>query len=105
MASFVGLTFSQASSIKDSTAATIVDNAETQYEYITGVPGVSTVSTITASMSNQVCRVVVKGLADVYITIGPAPVASQGVKFMVLAGTTEYFAINKGDKVAVFEMT
>lgn len=105
MASFVGLTLSQASSIKDSTAATLVDNAETQAEYITGNPGVNVVSTIIATGSNQVARITVKGTADVWITFGVAPVAGVGIKFLVLAGTTEYFSINRGEKVAVFEST
>lgn len=104
MAAFVGLSYSSASSIKDSTSATLVDNAETQSEYITGSPGVNVQSTIIATDSMQVARVVVKG-ADVWVRIGDNPVADQGDGFLVLAGTTEYFALNVGDKVGVYETT
>jgi len=103
MAAFVGLTFSPASIIKGASAAILVDSAEVQSEYITGSPGFNVVSTITATDSTQVCRVVVSGTQEVWVTIGPAPIALPGTKFLVLEGTTEYFALNAGDKVAIFE--
>jgi len=105
MAAFVGITFSPASIIKGASASVLVDSAEVQSEYVIGVPGSSVATTITATDSTQVCRVVVSGTATdgVWITIGPAPAALPGTKFLVLTGTTEYFALNRGDKVAVFE--
>lgn len=102
MAGFVGLSYSPASSVKDSTSAVLVDGAETQSEYITGSAGVNVQSTIVATDSMQIARVVVK-ITDMWIAIGPDPVADQGTGFLVLAGTTEYFALNVGDKVGVFE--
>ena len=101
MAAFVGVTFSHSSKL-DETAAILVDNAETQSQYITGIPGTSVASTITSTGSTQVCRVAVQGV-DVWVTLGVAPVATVGGKFLVLAGTVEYFAVNKNDKIAVLE--
>lgn len=101
MAAFVGLTFSSSSKL-DETASILVDDAQTQSQYITGVVNTAVLSSITAADSTQVCRVCVKG-ADVWVSIGSAPVAAVGTKFLVLAGTVEYFALNKSDKVSIFE--
>jgi hypothetical protein len=102
MAAFAGVTFSHSSKL-DETAAILVDNVELQSQLMTGVLTTNVQSTITAIDSTQVCRVTVYG-ANVWVKVGNNPVAAAGTGFLVLAGTTEYFALNKSDKVAIFEV-
>ena len=101
MAAFVGVTFSPSSKL-DETASILVDNAEVQSQYLTGVSSTNVVSSITATDTTQVCRVAVQGV-DVWVKIGNAPVAAVGTGFLVQAGSVEYFALGKNDKVAIFE--
>ena len=70
---------------------------------ITGTPGVNAVGTLVCNDSKKVCRVVVTG-ASIWVTFGPSPIADPGVKFLILDGQTEFFAVNLGDKIAVFEV-
>lgn len=72
----------------------------------------SSPETITASGTNQqsagsaaagqtICRVATD--VAVYVEFGTNPDATNntGGRFLVLAGATEYFAVNTGDKAAV----
>lgn len=102
MAAFAGVTFSPFSKLAGGGASVLVDNADVITEYITGVPGSAVLSTISADDASQVCRIAVHG-ANVWVTFGAAPTAAQGTKFLILDGTVEYFAVNVGDHVSVFE--
>lgn len=101
MPATIGVTFSPYSKLQY--AAILVDNEQTQSEMITGTPGVNAVGTLVCSDTLQVCRVSVTGAA-IWVTFGPAPIADPGEKFLILDGQTEFFAINVGDKIAVFEV-
>lgn len=76
------------------------------------IPALSTCETISASATNQqstgaaasgqtICRVASD--VAVYVEFGPNPDATNntGGRFLVLAGGTEYFSVNTGDKAAV----
>lgn len=102
MVAFAGVTFSPFSKLAGGGASVLVDNEDVIDEYMTGVPGSSVASTIAANDATQVCRIAVHG-ANVWVTIGSAPTAAVGTKFLILDGTVEYFAVNVGDHVAIFE--
>lgn len=100
MAAIVGVTLSNYSKLDG--AAILADGENVVSEVITGIPGSSVASAFTAADSISICRVVVTG-APVWVKVGLAPVAEVGGNFLVLEGAVEYFAINIGDKIAIFE--
>lgn len=99
MAASVGISITHFSRLEE-TASILVDNAEAQFELVTGTPGFAISTTITAVSSRSVVRVAVQGV-DVYVRIGA--VAGLGNGFLVLAGTVEYFAANVGDNISIYE--
>jgi hypothetical protein len=99
MAASVGVSITHFSRLEE-TASILVDNAEAQFELITGTPGAAASSSITAVGSRSVVRVAVQGV-DVWVRIGAE--AGVGDGFLVLAGTVEYFAANVGDNISVYE--
>lgn len=63
----------------------------------------SQVTTIVADEdSRNVCRIVVTG-GDVWVKVGPDPEAAAAQDILLLDGTTEYFSVTTGDKVAVID--
>lgn len=99
MAAFVGISFSHSSKL-DETASILVDNDEAQFDYVTGTPGVAASSSIVSTSAKQVARVAVQG-ADVWVRVGAE--AAEGDGFLCLAGSVEYFALNVGSIISIFE--
>lgn len=69
----------------------------------TETPSGSNAATTAASTASQTfCRVTTD--TDVYVSFGAAPDASSDtIRFLLLAGNTEYFRIPAGSKGAVVE--
>lgn len=55
-----------------------------------------------ANSTQKVVRVTVAG-GNVWVAIGVNPTAVAGTQFLMTDGSTEYFAVNDGDKVAVID--
>ena len=64
--------------------------------------GSNAATTAAASASQPFCRVTTD--TDVYVSFGVAPNAgTDTVRFLLLAGSTEYFRVRSGAKGAVIE--
>lgn len=66
--------------------------------------GSNAVTTAAASATQNVCRVSTD--TDVYVSFGAAPDASSdAVRFLVPAGSVEYFRVSAGHKAAVVALS
>lgn len=62
--------------------------------------GTAAATTMAATSAQRICRVATD--TQVYVSFGAAPNASTDlVRFLVLAGTTEYFRVSSADKASV----
>lgn len=96
----VSISFHPYSILREESAAISAGTGVTGEAITTG--GTSSVSTNSCPTNNQVVRLAVTG-GDVWVSIGEDPEAAEGQDFLLIGGTTEYFYVGFGDKVAVID--
>lgn len=79
---------------------TAVANSENIIGESITTSGSSQQSVGSGTASHRVVRVSVTG-GNIWISIGASPTAAAGNEILLIDGSTEYYAVNIGDKVAV----
>lgn len=83
-------------------AAILQCDGSSQYTSVTTTPGTAQLMALSGTDSLQVLRIVPTD-CDIWVKTGVAVTAAVGSGILVRDGMVEYFAINVGDSVSIFE--